>query len=390
MAINRNNYGAYFLDYWESNLDEQAKSALASFLKANPDLQDEFFDFKDAVNASFPEEDLITYPDKRILKKIEVRQVGEINQMNWEYYVIASIEGDLSNEMSAVFQEFVRLNPQINEEIRLYRKAHLIPDQSIVFPEKPMLKRRVLPLWTASPTLKRWVSVAAVILIALVLYRNDGLFRTSVDSTPQMAENESYIDDSALITDKPADFQADPTSIAGNSPSEPVKKFSVDFPLPAVADQQNNSSLFVENESHRSDNEDVVLAKMDIRSHAGLIEIDSVRNQAPATRTDFSEIFDYLLIRDGLVAEESTDKSLAGKVLANLKNSFSREEIQPVQGLFSPLITGVAESGRDVLNRSGLFLPVLNKLEEDGRKETSFALSETLNFRLSRVKNSPD
>ena len=48
MNINQNNYEAFFLDYWENTLSEQDRHALEGFLLENPDLQDEFLDFKTA------------------------------------------------------------------------------------------------------------------------------------------------------------------------------------------------------------------------------------------------------------------------------------------------------------------------------------------------------
>lgn len=389
MAINRNNYGAYFLDYWESNLDEQAKSALASFLQANPDLQDEFFDFKDAANANILQDEIITYPDKRTLKKIEVQPIGEISQMNWEYFVIASIEGDLPAEKNKLFEDFVRLNPQIINEIRLYRKARLSPDQTIVFQEKSLLKRRILPIWISGNTVRQWISVAAVILIAIILYRNDSFFRSTSDSVSQIVENVSPVDDTNQTFIKSDDEQKLPSAGAGYlKPEQSGKKYSDSQAL--VHRYTDNSSGLTDDETPDYGREGIQLAKLEMIPQKRLNDVELGRNFPEKNRNEFSEIFDYLMIRDGLVSDAKADKSLANKVLVGIKSTFIRGEIQPVQGILSPVLNGVTENGREVLSRSGLVLPVLNKLEEDGRKETSFALSETLNFRLSRIRNTSE
>jgi len=90
MQINRNNYGAFFLDYWESNLDEQGREALALFLEKNPDLQDEFFGFKTAAKTLLAAEAQLIFPGKQRLKKIAVQPVDEITQDNFEQYIVAS------------------------------------------------------------------------------------------------------------------------------------------------------------------------------------------------------------------------------------------------------------------------------------------------------------
>ncbi len=391
MAINRNNYGAYFLDYWESNLDVQAKSALASFLKANPDLQDAFFDFKEAINASIPEEDKITYPNKNGLKKIEVQSIGEINQMNWEFYVIAYIEGDLPTEKSSMFQEFVTMNPQLNKEIRLYRKAHLIPDRATVFEDKSALKKRILPFQFSGIALRHWISVAAVILVAFILYQSNDFLSTSTDSVTQVSENEYYINHSAPVSEKADYDQSMKSSLTEIIDSVKPNENTIVSPNPVSFDNQYDKNRDVAMDLHPVSNRDgIMMTKLDTRFEQRLIDSESSRNKVIETRNEFSEIFDYLMIRDGLVLEETADKSLAGRVLAGIKRTFSRDEIQPVQGILSPVLTGVAENGREVLSRSAQIFPVLNKVDEDGRKETSFALGETLNFRLSRVKSTSE
>jgi hypothetical protein len=125
MQINRNNYGAFFLDYWESNLDDQGREALALFLEENPDLQDEFFDFKSAAGTLLASKDQLVFPGKQRLKKIIVQSVDEIDQDNFEQYIIAFLENDLTEDQLNVFDRFRLANPEINNEIELYKKAYL-------------------------------------------------------------------------------------------------------------------------------------------------------------------------------------------------------------------------------------------------------------------------
>ncbi len=43
--------------------------------------------------------------------------------MNWENWVIAHLEGELTFEQEQAYQNFVKANPQVETEIDLYRKA---------------------------------------------------------------------------------------------------------------------------------------------------------------------------------------------------------------------------------------------------------------------------
>ena len=68
MSINRHNYEAYFLDYYEKNLNPAQVKELMSFLDHNPDLKDEFNDFE---LISLESDNQVSFPSKQSLKKNE-------------------------------------------------------------------------------------------------------------------------------------------------------------------------------------------------------------------------------------------------------------------------------------------------------------------------------
>jgi len=82
MHINRNNYEAFFLDYWENKLCPEAKNELARFLEANSDLQDEFLDFRDSFDIQLPNDDKIEFAGKSKLKKIEIAATQNVDENN--------------------------------------------------------------------------------------------------------------------------------------------------------------------------------------------------------------------------------------------------------------------------------------------------------------------
>ncbi len=61
MSINRNNYEAFFLDYFEGRLPEEGKEELMRFLELNPDLKKEFEGFEPVY---LPKEHEVSFPVK--------------------------------------------------------------------------------------------------------------------------------------------------------------------------------------------------------------------------------------------------------------------------------------------------------------------------------------
>jgi len=105
MEINKNNYEAYFLDYWENNLQPEMVAELMIFLEGNPDLKGEFNEFENIVLV--PDESIKFQPNKE-LKKKEVEPVGEIQSDNYEHYMVGDLEGDLTKKEAANFKIFFK------------------------------------------------------------------------------------------------------------------------------------------------------------------------------------------------------------------------------------------------------------------------------------------
>ncbi len=72
MQINRSNYEIFFLDYWENNLGKQDKEELARFLESNPNLQDEFLEYKETCTLSLIPNEEIYFDGKSKLKHQEI------------------------------------------------------------------------------------------------------------------------------------------------------------------------------------------------------------------------------------------------------------------------------------------------------------------------------
>ncbi len=166
MKITRNNYEAFFLDYYEKSLSPEQVAELMVFLEENKDLKEEFDDFEDVI--LLPSDDTITFNGKNTLKKKDVTPFGEIDGSNYEEYFIAALEGDLSEKESADVVTFLGRNPQTKLEYNAFRATFLKP-KNIVYQDKELLKKRGLFVVYRSAVLYS-VSIAASILLFIGLY----------------------------------------------------------------------------------------------------------------------------------------------------------------------------------------------------------------------------
>ncbi|NNM16054.1 MAG: hypothetical protein HKO56_05300 [Bacteroidia bacterium] len=66
MKINKHNYEAFFIDFFDKNLNEEDTAMLFSFLDENPDLKAEFDAFE---MLTLEPETSLTYNNKADLKK---------------------------------------------------------------------------------------------------------------------------------------------------------------------------------------------------------------------------------------------------------------------------------------------------------------------------------
>jgi len=387
MEINRNNYGAFFLDYWESNLDPRGLKALTLFLEKNPDLQDEFLDFGHSVDSKLTDDDDLIFPNKRLLKKIQVEAHGEINQHNWEQYVIAHLEHDLNPSQIMLFEDFLSSNPQIAGEVELFKKTYLKPDQHIVYDQKGALKRRAIPVWWSLPAVKWGVSSAAILLIALSLVWNTPEIRIKDTGTPQLTESQAIeningnvpltVEEEENNTTVVNPSSQQPFEIARFEPSEKMK--------PAVPSSQKPEESFPV-QSVTELRQELPITGLSSRNLPGSIPVNNLQATAITQRDEFGQVFEFLLIRDGLTYVDDQPQSNIGRMIAAIGNQLPGNRPKPVENLFNPVLAAVAETGKTILTNTSEILPVYQTTEDSGRKETYFAVSENFNIRLSRSK----
>jgi hypothetical protein len=162
MNITRDNYEAWFLDYHEGNLSEDQMMELLDFLVINPDLTEEFKSFE---MISLDEEKEVVFAEKDFLKKpFDTSIKGKIE----EKHLIAWHEGDLNEEEKSAVNRELAKNPQLRKSFALFGMIRLEADNSVVFPDKHLLKKYVLGGY--GTYIRQFAAAAAILAIMATLY----------------------------------------------------------------------------------------------------------------------------------------------------------------------------------------------------------------------------
>jgi hypothetical protein len=168
MSINRNNYEAFFLDYRENNLTPEQVAELLIFLEENPDLKEEFESFE-AIQM-VPDKN-IRFEVKESLKKSKLIPTENIDAGNYDNYIVADLEGDLSEDDDLELKAFISLNPKTKLEYNFYRSTFLKPDKSIQFTGKDKLKKTGLLVIYRTQIVYALAVAASVIILLGVYFR---------------------------------------------------------------------------------------------------------------------------------------------------------------------------------------------------------------------------
>lgn len=194
MQINRNNYEAFFLDYWEKNLSTEQVAELLVFLEENPDLKEAFEIFE---NIDLKPDKSIKFEQKNNLKKSEIIPTENITENNFDEYMVAKLEGDISEEDAVELTAFLELNPTLKLHYNLYRSTLLTVDTKIIFDNKKSLKKTAFFVLYQTQ-IRFGISIAASIIILLGLY-----FGFPGKKDPKIAEERNALIVPAIETIQP-------------------------------------------------------------------------------------------------------------------------------------------------------------------------------------------
>lgn len=149
MKITRENYEAYFLDYFEGSLTDGQVEELMAFLVQNPNLTEEFHAFEmlglDAGEAiCFPAKDDLKKPEEVADEPAHARNrldVDLVTDESFEYFCIAFVEGSLDEMQAQQLEDYLQFHPEKRHTLVLFEKTRLYPDLDIRFVNKDRLIR---------------------------------------------------------------------------------------------------------------------------------------------------------------------------------------------------------------------------------------------------------
>jgi hypothetical protein len=188
--INLSNYEAFYLDFLEGNLGEDDTVLLHIFLEKHPQLQVE----KEKFVSLNPGISTLEQSFKSHLKVISYNQTA-ITSENAEQFLIAAVEGLLSEGKQKELRQFVSANPSWLVEQQMYSNTKLSADLNSVFHPKNSLKQNRKTIFL--PLLLSGIA-ASIAALFFVLNTNNSIVETAGESVI----SEAISPDSLAINEK--------------------------------------------------------------------------------------------------------------------------------------------------------------------------------------------
>ena len=159
MKINKDNYEAFLVDYWENKLDERQHAELELFLDDHPEIRQEM---EGAMSVVLPKEPVV-FHDKDCLHSSKINQ-NELSEA--EMLLIAELESELTEAQAIRLAELKKSDSKLVEQARLFALTKLKPDFAIRYPNKSQIRKKttpIIPMWVYS-------SAAAVLIVAVAIF----------------------------------------------------------------------------------------------------------------------------------------------------------------------------------------------------------------------------
>jgi hypothetical protein len=134
MNITRDNYEEYFLLYADNELSDSEKAEVLIFIKNNRGLSEEFGSIIRTISKP---DHKTTLPDKSFLFRNEPGAF--VNKDNYEEIFVLYHDNELTTDQKMETEEFLLSNRQFRDEFELIGLSRLIPENSIIFPNKKLL-----------------------------------------------------------------------------------------------------------------------------------------------------------------------------------------------------------------------------------------------------------
>lgn len=183
MRINPSHYESLLIDFLEGKLDEMGMATIYSFLNHHPHIAEEFEHMRLAYD--HPSElHFEASPDFSFLKKPE-----QLNPEDYQDKLIGLMEGDLSLSEMENMTDTILHYPEIKSELSKFESTRLIADESIVFPDKSLLKRDFLKIAFYQQDWFRY-SAAAILMLCMGIGIWMQFNRSMPNYTPSLSQHK--------------------------------------------------------------------------------------------------------------------------------------------------------------------------------------------------------
>jgi len=246
MNITRHNYEEFFLLYVDNELSIVQRKAVEAFVEENPDLRTELVMLQQSI---LPLDEPVMFMNKESLLRTSSAP-NPVNETNCEEYFVLYADDELTNQQKDQVEQFVYRHPQFQPGFELLQQVRLMPDTSIVFPDKYALYRSEEE--DKAPVVKmRWWKIAAAAAVLLLVGGTTWYTMTNGDKVPGEERNLARNTDTPQVK-QPATSNKEQTQqgIAATTPDKVTAPDHTTIPATDLTtnnkkDKKNNQPALV-------------------------------------------------------------------------------------------------------------------------------------------------
>lgn len=224
MEINLHNYETYFLLLIDNELSIAEQQAVARFVEEHPALAEELDLLRET---KLVDREIEVFAGKEALLK---STDGEINEKNYEAYLLNHIDGELTDNEQIKLLEYVEAHPAIKEELQILQQT-ILTNETICFPNKNSLYRKEKSVKPIVFIGWKQMSVAAIvvgiILLSINLIKEDSTVVFEKTASNQKSNHRSNTNkNSALVLS------------SGNKNKTEINRIEQSIPMQQIAQNE--------------------------------------------------------------------------------------------------------------------------------------------------------
>lgn len=335
--LNISNYESWFLSYIDGELTEAEVEVLQQFLLKYPHLQQEL-DLLEGVK--IVPDTSVTFDNKSVLyKNTATADISEEEQA----LMLSYLDGELAGAELDSVKQYLGNNPAAAKEFEIFSRTKLVPDTSIVFPDKASLYRHMRKPGVIYRRIG-WSAAAAAVVAGLIFWL---LPAPQPGIAPEGSKAIAVVDSPVPATAKPVEEEVASPAPALADASAPKQKAPVAAPVKNVKEKvakqatmpvsnQATAAVISQMPPQRNSVEEVVTQHLqDVASAAADPGVTEVKKEAVlAVNTPISAKNN---IDDNKSAVIETPQSPPGELIISVSGSDSKilDKVTNVAKLFS-------------------------------------------------------